>query len=52
MISPATGAYTGEDLRSEEFNATLNAAIKEKLPKIYGYFESRQNTPATDESDA
>ena len=48
----ATGAYTGEDLRSEEFNATLNAAIKEKLPKIYGYFESRQNTPATDESDA
>jgi hypothetical protein len=48
----ATGAYTGEDLRSEEFNATLNAAIKEKLPKIYGYFESRQNAPATDESDA
>ena len=48
----ATGAYTGEDLRSEEFNATLNAAIKEKLPKMYEFFKSRREAFTPDEVNA
>ena len=48
----ASGAYTQEEMQSEEFSAALESALKEKLPKIYGYFESRQNANATDESDA
>ena len=48
----ADGAYTPEEMENGAFAEELENALKEKLPKMYEFFKSRQPAPVTDESDA